>query len=135
MSEFKSPQTVIERPAEAIYDFLADFNNFKQLIPADRIKNYRSTKEDCSFAIENMPEFHLKMGNNKPVSKVEMIPQNDSGISFSLTVFIEQVSQSGSQVNITLAAELNAFLKMMASKPLQTFVDTLANKLKTYMEY
>lgn len=134
MSEFKSATTAIERPAEAIYEFLADFNNFRNLIPADRVKNYESTKETCSFAVENMPTFHLKMGDNTPVSKVIMIPQNSGGVEFSLTTNIEQVSQSGSKVDIILSAELNAFLKMMASKPLQTFVDTLASQLKEYME-
>lgn len=134
MSEFKSATTAIERPAEAIYEFLADFNNFRNLIPADRVKNYQSTKETCSFTVENMPAFHLKMGQNIPVSRVIMIPQNGGGVEFSLTSNIEQVSQSGSQVDIILSAELNAFLKMMASKPLQTFVDTLALQLKEYME-
>jgi hypothetical protein len=63
-----------------------------------------------------------------------MIPQQSSGIDFALTTHIEQVSPSGCEVTIILTAELNAFMKMMASKPLQTFVDTLAEKLKTYFE-
>ncbi len=134
MAEFKSPVTNIERPAEAIYYFLADFNNFKNLIPEDRVSGYESTKDTCSFTVENMPAFHLMMGNNIPVQQVEMIPQNASGVTFSLLITIQQISQSGSQVSIRLNAELNAFLKMMASKPLQTFVDTLAEKLKEFME-
>lgn len=134
MAEFKSPITNIERPAEAIYYFLADFNNFKNLIPEDRVSGYESTKNTCSFTVENMPSFHLKMGNNIPVEQVEMIPQGTNGVTFSLMISIQQVSQSGSQVSIVLDAELNAFLKMMASKPLQTFVDTLAMKLKDFME-
>jgi len=134
MSEFKSARTAIQRSAEGIYDFLSDFNNFQHLIPADRVKNYESTKETCSFSVEGMPAFHLKMGENIPVSNVTMIPQQSSGVDFALTTNIEQVSPSGCEVTIILTAELNAFMKMMAAKPLQTFVDTLAEKLKIYFE-
>ncbi len=134
MSKFKSAITRIKRPAETIYDFLSDFNNFKNIMPADKVKNYQSTLDTCSFSVENMPAFHLKMGDNIRASKIVMIPQNSGGIEFSLSTSIEQVSQSDSEVIITLSAELNAFLKMMAAKPLQTFVDTLAVKLKEYME-
>ncbi|PID93674.1 MAG: hypothetical protein CSA95_07125 [Bacteroidetes bacterium] len=134
MTPFISPETSVNRPAEAIYHFLSDFNNFKNLIPADRVKNYESTRETCSFSIENMPVFHLKMGDNIPVSKVVMIPQDSQGISFTLTTHITPEASSRSIIKIALYAELNSFLKMVASKPLQAFVNNLAKQLKHVME-
>ncbi|PIE88092.1 MAG: hypothetical protein CSA04_03710 [Bacteroidetes bacterium] len=134
MTQFTSPETPINRPAEAIYHFLSDFNNFSSLIPADRIKNYESTRETCSFSIENMPAFHLRMGENIPVSKVVMIPQNPQGIAFTLTTHITPTASANSVITVNLAAELNSFLRMVASKPLQAFINNLAEQLKQVME-
>ncbi|HPE86364.1 MAG: hypothetical protein EOL88_06930 [Bacteroidia bacterium] len=133
MIEFPS-KTRIHNTAENIYNFLADFNNFKNIIPEERVKNYRSTKETCAFQVENMPEFRLKMGTNKPVTTIEMVPESSSGIHFMLSISLEPCTESTTEVTLKLQADLNPFMKMMAGKALQTFVDTLAVKLKNHME-
>ena len=61
MTRIESQQLKISKSTETIFNFISDFNNFKDLMP-DSIENLETTQDSCSFTIKGMPTIKLKIG-------------------------------------------------------------------------
>ena len=48
MTRIESKQVDIAKPAAQVYAFLQDMNNFQQLLPQDRISEWKSHDTTCS---------------------------------------------------------------------------------------
>jgi carbon monoxide dehydrogenase subunit G len=127
MTRLESDKATINKPAEEIYTFLSDFNNFGHLMP-EQISDWQSTADECSFTIKGMAELGMKMVEKVPYSLIK-IAKTKAPFDFILSCTIED---KGPQCEVQLAfdANLNPMLKMMASKPLTNFLNMLVNKLK-----
>jgi len=132
MATFKSDKININKPQEDIFNFLSDFNNFEKLMP-EQVTNWKSTNESCSFTIQGMADLAMKMGDRTEFSKVIYVSEGNKPFAFDLNTDIHS-NGDNSETQIILNADLNPMLKMMASRPLQNFVNLLVNKLKEIIE-
>lgn len=132
MTEFKSNPAAIRKTASDIYIFLNDFNNFEKLMP-EQVTNWQSSITNCSFTIKGMADLAMKMGNCNEFDLVTYLSISPSPFDFSLYFTISE-KEDYTEVHCTLDASLNPMLKMMASRPLQNFVNLLAEKLKDTLE-
>ena len=130
MSTFKSTVT-INRSAEDVFNFLADFNNHQGLMPAN-VTNWSSGYDDAYFEVPNMLKLSLKITERKPNSYIEISPVEKPPFAVKLTWEIKSGNDT-SEVTFTITAELNMMMKMMASGPLQKLAEhqtqALANLL------
>lgn len=135
MSEIKSELTSINKSAEHIYNFLADFNNFEKLMP-EQIKNWSSTTDTCSFEISGIGKVMLKITEKIAFSKIVMVPDTGAKIPFTFELIsnIKSTGDNSSDTMILINADMPVMISMMASKPLQNLVNILASKLKEFME-
>lgn len=129
MTRFESHQRKIEKPAEAIFTFLSDFNNFKTAIPQDKISNWQSTTETCSFEVPGVGEMAMQMVEKKPFSLIKIENQANSKNEFKLWVQLKPVDDLDTRIKLTFDVQLNAMLKMVAKKPLQSFITTLTDQI------
>lgn len=129
MTKFNSPSVTLKKPSKDIYSFLSDFNNFEKLLP-EQVTNWQTSGDKCSFTITGMASIEMAIGEKKEYSLVTYISEGKSPLSFNLTFSINSIDDQNSEVNAQLSAKLNPMLKMMASKPLQNFVNLLSDKLK-----
>ncbi len=132
MASFKSDKITIHKSQEDIYTFLSDFNNFEKLMP-EQVTNWQSTDESCSFTIKGMADLAMKMGEKTEFSKVTYVSDGNKPFAFDLNTDIIS-NGDNTETQIILNADLNPMLKMMASRPLQNFVNLLVNKLKETIE-
>lgn len=128
MTTFTSPESTINKKREEVFSWLTDFNNFERLMP-DQVSDWKSSETSCSFRIQNMATLEMKMGSHEPNSKIEYLSFGSSPLSFTLTFQLQESDNDRSIVKVILDADLNPMLKMMASRPLQSFVNVLAEKL------
>ncbi len=133
MTDFRSEPAGIQTSPENIYHFLGDFNNFEKLMP-DQVINWQSTTDTCSFTIKGMADLAMKIDSKVEYSSVRYASAGNSPFPFSLGFAIESGDAGSSRVTATLSAKLNPMLKMMASRPLQNFVNLLVDKLREVME-
>lgn len=115
---------------EKIYKFLTDFNNFKELIPEDKIKDWESAEDSCSFTVDMVGKTGFKIVEKNPYKLVKLTNLEDTPYNFFFWVQLKSVNENETAVKLTMDVELNAMMAMMAKKPLQEFLDKLVDQVK-----
>jgi len=128
MTVFES-KISIEKPVSDVYTFLRDFNNHKKLMP-DSISNWSSTTDTASFTVQNMAKLALKISNRIENSTVIIIPSAEVPFNLDMRWVIVDLGNNTTEAVLTLSAELNMMMKMMASGPLQKLVEHQTSSLK-----
>ncbi|MBW6497475.1 MAG: SRPBCC family protein [Bacteroidales bacterium] len=129
MAKFQSERVQIDAPEQEVFEFLSDFRNFKDLMPP-QIVNWKADEQSCSFTIQGMAELSMRMINKKPHSNIHIAAEGNNPIDYTLDCFFEPDAGGKSYAEIVFDAELNPFLSMVASRPLQNLVNMLADKLQ-----
>jgi len=133
MQVFESEKLEINNSQENIYNFLSNFNNFGKLMP-EQVVNWRSTEVECSFTIKGMTDLNLKIKEKLPHTKVIMTSAGKAPFEFELVCDIEKLSENKSYSKLSFKSDMNPMLSMLASKPLQNFVNILNQQLKLKAE-
>ena len=122
----------INKPAEVIYNFLADMNNHEQLMPKDDISEWKSTVNEASFTIRNMIKLSLKIDERLPVSELKIIPAEKPPFKMELKWTLTP-SDNGTEILYTIIADLNMMMNLVASGPLQKLADDEAANLHSLL--
>ncbi len=130
-TSIQSNTVIINASQEDIFNFLIDFNNIKDLLPQDKISDWKATKDDCSFKIQNAATIPLVKDTVEAYGKINIRSGEKTPFPFTLEVFINPLDGGkGSESYLKFDGEINAFLKMMVVKPLTNLFDYMADRLK-----
>jgi carbon monoxide dehydrogenase subunit G len=127
--EVESKVGKIEKSDEAIYKFLSDFNNFKSLVPADKVKDWSSGQDYCHFSVAGMGETGLRIIEREPNKLIKITTETGSTMSFLMWIQLKQVGEKDTRVKITVRAEINSMLAPVIKGPLKNFADSLIDKM------
>ena len=116
-------------PEEKIYKFLSDFQNFSMLVPADKIKNWQATEDTCHFSVDGFGEAGLRIIEKQPNSLIKIAGEESSKFDFTFWIQLKENISGQTHIKLTIKADVNPMIKMMVSKPLQNFVDSLVDQL------
>lgn len=117
---------------EKVYNFLTDFNNFKNLFPADKVSNWKSDENSCSFSVNPIGETGIKIVEKDPFKLVKLKSLENDKFNFTFWVQLKMLEEKDTRIKLTLEADLNPMIQMMAKKPLQEFLDKLIDQLEKY---
>ncbi len=129
MSTFESDIREVDSPCQAVFDFLKDFRNFEKLLP-EQVQNWQATAETCSFRIQGVADLAMRIAGTSACRNIHMVSDGETPVAFSLDFFLNPSSSGGCRISCVLEAELSPFVKMLASRPLQAFVDKVSGKLQ-----
>ena len=120
-------------PDSAIYNFITDFNNFKNLIPKDQVTDWESEKESCRFKIDPVGKTGLEIIEKAPSSlvKISSIPEL-SQYDFTIWIQIIKVDEGESKIKITIEPRVNEMILQFVKSPLKQFVDGLIDSLEKF---
>ena len=126
MTRIESDSATINKSPKEIFQFLSNFNNFKQLMP-EQVVDWVSTDNDCSFTIKGMASLGMEFAEKTDDTQIKIIRKGKAPFDFILYCNISPVENNNAASNLQLAfdADLNPFLKMMAEKPLRNFLNIL----------
>ncbi len=133
MKKIESDKLTIHNSQEKIYHFLSNFNNFGKLMP-EQIINWQSTETTCSFTIKGMTDLSMQIKEKMPFHTILIIPNGKTPFDFELKCSFNALEANKTESQLTFSADLNPMLSMMASKPLQNFVNMLNERLKLKAE-
>jgi hypothetical protein len=129
MTRLESQKTEIDQPADKLFAFLCDFNNFQKLMPP-QVTNWQSTTDECSFTISGMATIGMKIIEKVPNSLIKITSNGKVPFQFNLDVTLGAISENKTLGQLIFSAELNPMIKMMVEKPLGNFFNLLSTKLK-----
>ncbi len=121
---------VVNKPVNEVYSFLADLNNHQQLMP-DNIYNWSSTKDEARFTIQNMAKLALKVSTLVENKEINIIPSEKAPFDVELKWTLTDIDSGTTEAKLTISADLNMMMKMLASGPLQKLADYQVAKLQT----
>lgn len=132
MEKFESRIGKLKASEENVFLFLADFNNFKQFIPGDQISNWQSDQETCSFTIGGVGDVSLRIIEKEPYKLIKINGGGMAKVEFFLWIQLKQLEEKDTRVKITLKADLNPMIKMVAAKPLKQFLEILVGHMENF---
>ncbi|MBO7276999.1 MAG: hypothetical protein J6U84_03455 [Bacteroidales bacterium] len=137
MVKIESKKVEIKRNVEFVYEYLSDFTHFS-MVANDKIENFKATQDKCSFTIKGMTDMGLKIISRMPNESITITNDTDVPSSMPLNFLIifefEKVEPYVSKVIVKMELDANPMIAMMVKKPLEKFVNSLADGMKMAME-
>ena len=132
LSHYESRTGRLSCASREVFYFVTDIRNFEQFIPGGTIDNWQAEKEFCSFSVSMIGtvSFRLTEKNiyNRVVFNGDALKKND----FTLILNITDTKENLAEVKVSLNAELNPMLKMVATKPISQFLELLIYEMENY---
>ncbi|MBN1413496.1 MAG: SRPBCC family protein [Bacteroidales bacterium] len=122
---------MIPENEDRIFTFLSDFKNIEPLIPKENLDSWEFHKDSCKLGIGGIGEIELKVLEREPYNLIKLGSGNDSAYAFTLWIQLKHAAEKDTRVRLTLKADLNPLLQLMAKNPLQKFVDSLVDRMGT----
>lgn len=104
---------------------MGDFNNFKHLLPTEKIENFDCSADQCSFGIKGLMPLTIKIKESVFPNRITYETSGLAKFVFTLHIHFK----NSEQVYIELEGDMNPFIKVMAEKPLNDLINTMALKL------
>lgn len=132
ISKFESRTGKLTCTPPEIFDFVTDIRNFRQFVPDGTIDDLQIESDSCSFHVSPLGKVSLNLSEKEPYNKVvytgNVLQSND----FSLVLNIKENNAGKAEVNLKLAAHLNQLLKIMAAKPINSFLEKLIDEMEKF---
>lgn len=133
MTNFESSVKTINKTQEDIFTFLSDFNNFTPLIPPDKVEGWRVEGDECFFKIPNVGDLSLKMIEKVAPATIKIAPAGKVPFEFNFWIQLKSTAPYDTKMKLTIKADLNMMMKMVASKPIQNGVEAIAEGLTAFL--
>ena len=125
----KSDRIDVAASKNEIRDFLLNCNHYHLLLPEDKISNFTATENQCSFKVQGGIKIQLIQDGIDQDGNVLLKSGANSPFPFSLSAKLNEEGPNTSG-EIEFDGELNSFLAMVATKPLQHLFNFMADRLK-----
>ena len=151
MSEIKSGVKQIQAPQGAVYDKISDLSNLEVLkqrmadpsmreqiasqMGQDKVEQFAQYLDNVSFDRDSITISGSPVGNvclriiEREEPKTIKMQGEGSPIPLNLWIQLLPNGDDASALRVVIKAELNFFIKQMASKPLQKAADGIAEML------
>ena len=151
MSELKSGVKQIQAPQGAVYDKISDLSNLEVLkqrmadpsmreqiasqMGQDKVEQFAQYLDNVSFDRDSITISGSPVGNvclriiEREEPKTIKMQGEGSPIPLNLWIQLLPNGDDASALRVVIKAELNFFIKQMASKPLQKAADGIAEML------
>lgn len=121
------------RSDQQIYGFVTDFNNFKRIIPENRVSQWESSAEECSFRVDPVGKTTLRIMEKTPFSLVKIASVPDfSTYNFTIWIQLKQMNENDTRIKITIEPHVNQMLLPVIKSPLKQFVDGIVDQIETF---
>ena len=118
----------VSKSIDEVFGFLENMNNHEQLMPPN-IYNWSSTENEARFTVQNMAKLALKIGSKIKNQEIQAIPSEKAPFDIELKWEVKENGETSTQAKLTISADLNPMMKMIASGPLQKLVNFQTEKL------
>ncbi len=133
MTTFESSVKTVKVARKPVYGFLADIRNFGSLVPEGKVSNFEAESDNCRFTIDGLGEVGVRQVTTRPDDTIIFESEGSTPFRFDLSIDLEETGDEDTKLKLTLRAELNMMMKMMASKPLEEGLEMVASELANHL--
>jgi len=141
MEKYVSEVNQIEHNQQVVFNYLSNFENLSeylnsgliekitQQVPQVKITDFESDQDSCKFNITGFGVAKIEIVHREPFKTIKV--QNSGGLPLSFTFWIQllPVDNFKTKMRLTLHAEMNMMIKMMAGNRLKEGINQLAETL------
>jgi len=132
MTTFESNIKKSSYSSEKIFHFLSDFDHFGEVIPKDKISNWQSFGNSCRFNIVPVGEVGLRIVEKEEPTTIKYTAEGKTPFNFFLWIQLKEVAEDDTRIKLTIKADMNPMIKMMASKPIKKFLEVLSDAIANH---
>ncbi len=125
----ESNKVIVNQNIQTVFDFLKDTNNIVELLPQDKISDWKSDELNCSFKVQGGIIISFEQVNLEEPTKIFLKSGQKAPFPFTLTLSLEE-KVSETEGFLKFEGEVNMFLKMMVQGPLEHLFNFMSDKLK-----
>lgn len=114
-----------------LYAFLSKGENISKLLPHDKISDFQSDENGCSFRVQGGILIPLIYTNRDALSHIEMKSGEKAPFPYTLTIHLNDLTQVV-EGHIEFHAEISVFMKMMVEKPLIALFNGMSAQLQQH---
>jgi len=123
----ESPKVTIQKSSTELFEYLSKMENFEKLMP-ENIEKFEADGDTFTFTLKGMPEIKLQLQEQEAPKKI-VLGSASSQFPFTLITSIDSLSESESDLQFHFNGKFNPMVAMMIKKPLQKFINTMADNL------
>lgn len=127
--QLKSKTGIINESISNVFEYLSDLNNYYELLPTDKISDWESDTESCSFKIKGAASIGFQKKSVEPFNRINLISGDKSPIDFDLTVLLTE-EVGATKGHIEFESNVNPFLRMMIEKPLKNLFEHMVDEME-----
>jgi len=143
MEKYISDVKLIDHNQQIVFEHLANFENLAEYlnsgliekitkqVPQVKITDFKSDRDSCKFNITGMGVAKIQIVNREPFKTIKVESSGGLPLSFTFWVQLLPVTPQQTKMRLTLHADMNMMIKMMAGDRLQGGVNQLAETLST----
>ncbi len=133
-TEIISKTVKITRPATDVYAVLSDFTRLIPQAPAEMQHEFQAsaTTDECTIHMKNAT-MGLRIINREEPKFVKYESTGKMPFAFLLWAQLKEAAPYDTRMRLVLHANLNAFMKVLLKKKLETGIDEVADRLAQAM--
>jgi carbon monoxide dehydrogenase subunit G len=141
MEKYISDVKLIDHNQQIVYEYLANFENLSKYlnsgliekitkqVPQVKITDFESDRDSCKFNITGMGVAKIRIVNREPFKTVKVESSGGLPLSFTFWIQLLPLTPQQTKMRLTLHADMNMMIKMMAGNRLQEGINQLAETL------
>jgi carbon monoxide dehydrogenase subunit G len=135
LSHFSSREAKLSCTDEEFYRFITDLRNFGKLVPGKSVEGWQADANSCRFSVNPMGEITLRIASKIPYSSVIFSGTVLVTTAFDLAVSVRTAENGKGAVKLRMDADLGPMLKMMASGPIERFLEMLVDEMENFRDW
>jgi hypothetical protein len=130
MTHIESDKVAIKTNPKQVFDFVFNMNNIIELLPQEKVENWKGEEDKCSFTIKGLSGIGMKRDSTEEPTKIAIISHGKNPFDFTMNLHIKECSENESEAYLDFDANMNAMIEMMAKGPLTNLFNIMAGKLQ-----
>jgi hypothetical protein len=134
--EIESKKVTVQSSDETIFKLLINCNNIAKYIPNDKIQNWQSTQDSCSFVIEGAGKIEMSIEGKTPYSSASYSIGSALTKSVLVVFSIDKAEREENLCQLQAKADLDVpfFMANMVKPTIQRFIDMIIEHIKIVAE-
>ena len=129
----KTDSSPVNASSQKVFEFLSEAKNIEHLLPKDKISDFQSDENGCSFKAQGGILIPLIYASKEPYTKIVMESGDKAPFSYTLSILLKETGNT-CEGHIEFEANINMFMKMMVEKPLSNLFGVMTKNLQKQFE-